>query len=261
MSKITVQTVHEDFDKALDLVKRNSFNLEIATFAFSNILDTNWEEILEEYKYKLNNFTGVLSLHGAFMDLYINSRDSKVREVAEQRIYHCLDIARELNTDYIVFHGGFIPLIKHESYLRNWVEVHSRFWSEVIKKFDLVILLENLWEPTPGIFRLLLDEVNSSQLRICLDTGHINLHSGFSLRDWIATLKDYIPYMHINDNLGDVDSELPPGEGNIDWQEFSHTLEEEHVKPQIVFEVGSLENTLKSIEYFQQGRIYPFNNT
>ena len=261
MSKVTTQIIHEHFNETLDVAKRNNYNLEIIDFALSNILDTNWQEILEEYKLKLEDFTGIISVHGVFLDLYINSTDSKTREVAKQRIYHCLDIARELNAYYIVFHGNYIPLVKNEYYLRNWVDYHSRFWSDVIKEYNLVILLENMWEPTPEIFKLLLGEVRSPQLKICLDTGHINVHSEVTLRDWITTLKDDIPYMHINDNLGNADSELPPGEGNIDWQAFSRTLEDENINPQIVFEVDSLENVLKSIDYFQKGRIYPFNKT
>jgi len=189
--------------------------LEIASFAYSNILDANWREILKDYQQKLRGFKGTISLHGVFQDLTIHSRDKKIRKVAKQRIFQNLEIAKALNAKYIVFHGNFNPLITHESYKQNWIEQNANFWLEVLSKYHITVLLENLWEPTPEVFRKLLLKVKSPRLKICFDIGHANIFSKVPLKEWITVLSKDIPYMHINDNKGDADNELIPGEGTI----------------------------------------------
>jgi sugar phosphate isomerase/epimerase len=262
MSKIFVQPPDNDsFDEFLSYAKEHGYNLEIASFAYSRVLDTNWQEILEHHQQKLRGFAGAISVHGAFMELIIHSRDEKIREVARDRILQNLEIAKALGSKYIVFHANYNPLIRHEGYRKNWVKQNALFWSQVLEKYKIIVLLENLWEPTPQTLRKLLDEVGSSRLKICFDTGHTNIFSEASLEEWFDVLGEDIAYVHVNDNKGDVDLELAPGEGNIDWREFSDLIEKYQIAPEIVFEVGTLERTIQSLQYFKKEKIYPFNVT
>jgi sugar phosphate isomerase/epimerase len=261
MSRIYIQPPDDDsFDKFLEFAKEYGYNLEIASFAYSQVLDTNWQEILKDTQQKLQGFKGAISLHGAFMELVVHSRDKRIREVAKDRIFQNLEIAKALNAKYIVFHGNFNPLIRHEGYKKNWIEQNAVFWSEVLDKYQIVVLVENLWEPTPELFRELLDQVKSPRLKVCFDTGHANIFSKASLEEWFAVLGGDIVYMHVNDNKGDVDNELAPGEGNINWRKFSDLIEKYRIAPEIVFEVGTLERTIQSLKYFHQKAIYPFNS-
>lgn len=261
MSKIFVQPFLSGFDDLLTYAKEHSCNIEIASFAFADVLDSGWQNVLEDYKNKLQDFKGIVSVHGAFQDLILHSRDKNISEVAKSRYIQNLEIAKALKAKYIVFHGNFNPLINHESYIRNWIEQNSRFWSDVISKYDIIILIENVWEGSPDVFRKLLDEVNSPQLKICFDTGHANIFSKVPVSEWFDVLGKDIPYMHVNDNKGDVDNELVPGEGSINWQEFSGNIKKHEMTPNIVFEVGSLEKTKLAIKYFRENKIYPFINS
>jgi sugar phosphate isomerase/epimerase len=259
-AKIFVQPPNDDsFDAFLDYAREYGYNLEIASFAYSAILDSGWQSTVKDYQRKLKEFEGIVSAHGAFQDLIIHSRDSKVKEAARQRVFQNLDISRELNAKYIVFHANFNPLIGHESYRRNWLEQNVSFWSEVLNKYDVTVLLENVWEPTPEIFKALLNAVNSPYLKVCFDTGHANIFSRVPFEEWFSVLRDNIPYMHVNDNKGKIDSELAPGQGTIDWTGFSDLIQKYQLTPDIVFEVGTLEKTRQSLEYFQKRNIYPFN--
>ena len=62
-----------------------------------------------------------------------------------------------------------------------------------------------------------------------------------------------------NDNKGEVDDELIPGNGIINWHEFTNILEDCQVNPEIVLEVCTLEKTKQSLKYLQTQSIYPFN--
>ena len=261
MSKIFIQPYLSGYDDFLSCAKELSYNIEIASFAFADVLDSSWQNVLEDYKCKLRDFKGTISVHGAFQDLILHSRDKKISAVAKGRYIQNLEIAKELKAKFIVFHGNFNPLINHESYIRNWIEQNARFWSDAISKYDIIILIENVWEGSPDVFRKLLDEVNSPQLKICFDTGHANIFSKVPISEWFDVLGKDIPYMHINDNKGDVDNELVPGEGTINWYEFSGNIKKYEMTPNIVFEVGSLEKTKRAILYFKENNIYPFVNS
>ncbi len=257
MSKIFIQPDSSNFDNFLEYAKENDYNLEIASFAFANVLDSNWREILADYQKKLRDFIGIISIHGAFQDLILHSRDNKIGEIAKSRYNQNLEIAKTLNAKYIVFHGNFNPLINHESYVQNWIEQNARFWRDVISKYDITILIENVWEPSPEIFRKLLDEVNSPLLKICFDTGHANIFSRIPVERWFDSIGNDIIYIHVNDNKGEIDNELVPGDGNINWREFSDNLKKYRMSPNIVFEVGTLEKTKQSVKYFKENNIYP----
>lgn len=260
MSKIYVQPPDEKaFDPFLEYAKENDYNLEIASFAYSSVLDTNWEEMLTDHQGKLQGFPGLISLHGVIQEMIVHSRDRRIREVAEKRIYHNLEIAKALNARYVVFHGNFNPLIRQESYRRNWIERNAEFWSGVLDRYDdLTVLLENLWEPGPEVFERLLEEARSPRLKICFDTGHANIFSQVGFEEWLLALGENIAHVHVNDNDGEEDHELAPGEGNINWREFSELLGEHRMTPNIVFEVGTIERTEQSVEYFTKQEIYPF---
>ncbi len=266
MSKIFIYIGNPNsFDASLEYAKEHRYNLEISTFCSPRFLDANWQEILKDYQQKLHGFKGAISAHGAYVDLVIGSEDKKVREVTKQRIFQSLEIARELKAKHVVFHGNFNPLWMGEGYERNWIERNAGFWSEVLEKYPSTVLLENVHDPAPEMLRTLLDEVNSSRLKICLDVGHINVWSKVPVGEWIAVLGEDIRSIHIHDNKGDVDSHLAPGMGNINWQEFSDLIAKYQVDPDIVFEtieepsLETLELTIQSLKYFREENIYPCN--
>ncbi len=80
---------------------------------------------------------------------------------------------------------------------------------------------------------------------------------------WVEILADHLAYIHLN-NHGDFDSNLVPGEGSIDWDEFFEALKRYGLKPRMCLEVeaygnrSKLENTKIAIEYLKNMRFYPF---
>jgi len=260
MSKIYVQPlIHETFSDFADFADQNMFNLEIATFAYANVYDADWRKILSDQEERVSVFKGKISFHGVFQDVLIHSSDEKIAEISRGRVFDNLAVARELNATQVVFHGNFNPFVKDNYYRKNWVERNTVFWKEVLEKYDITVLLENTWEPTPEIFKELLDEVKSPRLKVCFDIGHSNVYSNRPFREWADVLGDKISYVHISDNCGEKDQHLEIGQGKINWQEFTKIIEEHQLEPEIVLEQVTIEKTKQSLSYLQQNRIYPFN--
>lgn len=66
-------------------------------------------------------------------------------------------------------------------------------------------------------------ETNSDIFRVCLDTGHSNF-CGESPADAVRMLGSYLGALHVHDNDGTADSHRIPGNGTIDWEDFSDAL-------------------------------------
>jgi sugar phosphate isomerase/epimerase len=262
MSKIYVQPVLlNNFPEFLAFAKRQHCNLEVATFTYSNVYETDWSKVLQEEEEQLSSFEGKISMHGVFQDLLIHSSDKRIADVSKQRILENLEVAKKLKATQIVFHGSFNPLIRDEHYEKEWIDRNASFWSEVLRKYEIKVLMENTWEQTPDLFRHLLDQLNSSRFKICLDIGHVNVYSKTSIKEWFASLRQEISYIHMSDNMGEKDQHLQIGQGKINWQEFSRLVAEYTTNPEIVLELVTLEKTKRSIKALEENKIYPFDNT
>jgi sugar phosphate isomerase/epimerase len=255
-----IQPTIETYSEYLRFANLHDMGFEIIDFALPNVLNSDYEHIIKEYESKPDGEKPLfISQHGAALDLYINSRDKLIREVAEKRFKDNLVIADRLGVYFTVFHSGIIPLIGQKSYYENWVKSHVEFWDEAVKNHKTSILLENLWDLSPHQLLEVIGKVNSPKLNVCFDTGHCNAFSESPMKEWFRVLGKKIPYIHLNDNLGDFDSELPAGRGNINWLEFNDAVNEYCDKPLVVIEVSSLKDIAESIHYLEKNRIYPFN--
>jgi sugar phosphate isomerase/epimerase len=248
----------QNFEEYVRQAGSEGMGIEVTDFAFPALLDSNWREVLDRRLDSLRDFEGPISMHGVFAEMTVHSLDSRIQEVSRARIEHDLKIADELGARYVVFHTNLIPLIKADKYYRRWVDCNARFWSETIGRYRCAVLLENLWEPTPQHLCALLEKVDSPQLGVCLDVGHVNVFSSSSYGDWFAALGDRIGYMHVHDNHGTRDEHLVPGEGTVDWRVFSDDIIRQGIDPGVVFEVDTLAMGLDSLSYFRRHGVFPF---
>jgi sugar phosphate isomerase/epimerase len=260
MSKIYVQPLyHLAVPEFVSFAKEESYNLEIATFGYTNVYDMDWQQALQDHKKQLADFEGKVSFHGVFQDITIHSSDQKIAHTSKERIYGSIEVAEALNAKKVVFHGNLNPLVLNEYYKKNWLDRNVPFWQQVIDKYSGMVLLENVWEPDPEIFRNLLDLVESPRLKICFDIGHANVYSHVKFEEWINTLGSDIEYLHLSDNNGEKDQHLEIGAGKIDWQKLTHTLKDNKLAPEAVLETGTLDKTKTALTYMKEQEVYPFS--
>ena len=91
---------------------------------------------------------------------------------------------------------------------------------------DQYICLENLIQSyrCAADLRRLIDAVGSPQLKICLDTGHLNI-SGGSPAEFVCEAGALLKALHIADNEGERDQHMMPyGRGNVPWDELISAL-------------------------------------
>jgi len=83
----------------------------------------------------------------------------------------------------------------------------------------------------------MLDEIKSNKLGILLDTGHANVNDE-NLAQVVRRLENAPLHIHIDDNHGDSDAHLIPGDGRIDYAPFVRALEEINYQGFVSAELG-----------------------
>jgi sugar phosphate isomerase/epimerase len=86
----------------------------------------------------------------------------------------------------------------------------------------------------------LLGEIKTCAVGACLDTGHARL-SG-DLEGVFHKLSGHLQMVHINDNLGDWDAHLLPGEGSIDWPWVVDQLDRHQFAGGLIIEMAARDN-------------------
>lgn len=259
MSKIYVQPLyHLAVPEFVAYAKEKGYNLEVATFGYTNVYDMDWQQAIQEHKQQLAGFKGKISFHGVFQDVTIHSSDQKIAETSRERILGSLEVANALNAKQVIFHGNLNPLVLNEYYKKNWLDRNMNFWQQVLDIYKGTVLLENVWEPDPEVYRILLNQVGSPRLKVCFDIGHANVYSRVSFEEWIATLGQDIQYLHLSDNNGEKDEHMEIGAGKINWQKITATLKDAKLAPEVVLENGTIEKTKASLAYMEKHAVYPF---
>jgi sugar phosphate isomerase/epimerase len=71
----------------------------------------------------------------------------------------------------------------------------------------------------------LVDTINDPGVGMCIDIGHAN-NSGIYVPDFIRMAGSRLKCTHVNDNLADKDTHLPPFMGSVDWRGVMSALRE-----------------------------------
>lgn len=117
--------------------------------------------------------------------------------------------------------------------------INAEFMAELAKEAKAYgvehINVENL--PFPGLplnyteqclafVKRMNKETNSNIFKVCIDTGHSNACGESPAAAVRMVGKEYLGALHVHDNDGAKDTHWLPGEGTIDWKDFSDALAE-----------------------------------
>jgi len=250
--------INKDFKEVVSLARKLNLNIEIKAFVKNKVLD-NLENILPVYKDALKNFNGKLSMHGAFAGLCPVSDKTYRREKTIFRFNQTLEIAKELNVKLIVFHSG-IDTFKSSNYEdidfpRWFVDSEAEFWNEYIKKLEslnITAVIENTSEKSPKILREIVERVNSDNLKLCIDTGHVNHKTTLDVSDWIKETGENLYYMHLHNNYKLMDDHNSLLKGTIDFNKVFKTLKEIEISPGLSLEIADYKAAMESLDFVRK---------
>jgi len=226
--------------------------LELHAFTEPGILANNPSELLQRYKKQLAGFSGRLGMHGAFYDMVSASIDPDVQALTRTRYRQCLQIAAELEVEYLIFHANYMGAMGLADYWSGWHKRQVSFWVDFMheaEQLGMMILLENMWADHPQIINDVLAEVNSPRLRVCLDLSHAALYSPTSLSEWITALYPYMHCCHLNNHDGRQDLHWPLGKGVIDYKQVLTIIRQLPHPPLLTLELPNWNSICQSLPF------------
>lgn len=215
--------------------KTLGIGIEIQDFTEPNLNEREIRSILKKYKAAFQDFEGIRSLHGPFLDLKPSSPDLKIREVSYERYLNAIKYADELDMDFVVFHSQINPYLNEPSLKKLNNVQNKEFWDRILDEINFkgTILIENIFEESPEMLKEYIDEIDRPNIKINLDIGHAKLGK-VSLEEWIAVLKDDVAYMHIHTNDGIIDQHQTPSKEEI--RKLYKLLEKYNLNPVLSLE-------------------------
>ena len=247
-------------DQSRELAEKWDAAFEYNDFFHMDLVDDEamLSQRIQGYK-EMNRDRSKDTLHGAFLDLCINSNDKKIAELSKNRMRQSMEIAAKLQIRGVVFHTNFIAGFYIPNYLEKWLESNEAFYRQLCKEYQGIdIYMENMFDANPDtLARLAKNMKDVENFGVCFDVAHGNV-SNTSMEEWFARLAPYIKHLHINDNDGKADLHLPVGKGALDWLKYQKLMEQYDVKGSVLVEVSSYEATQESFVYMKERGIDPF---
>lgn len=211
----------------------------------------NWKEWVQE----MRAYADAIGLafrqtHGQTLsDLQWDDMNYPDREFVFAMNYRCIEASKILGAEWMVMHPYNLPhdplynrkkgLEANVAYLAPYVEY--------AKKMGVGIAVENMVDyghrrrrycaGDPEELIELVDHIHDPAVGMCIDTGHAN-NSGVHVPSFIRMAGDRLKCTHVNDNLGDKDSHLPPYFGSIDWKDTVQALRDIHYEGDFSFELN-----------------------
>ena len=243
----------KDISEYSEVAREYGTAYEINDFCEPSVLDSSEkiEEIIKVYKH-----AGVAcqsTMHGAFYDVIVHSRDNAVADISKMRMRQSMEVARKLGLRGVVFHTNYQSGIPGKVYRNNVVNKLAQFFSELLEEYSEVdIYLENMFEEDVSIIFELSERLKQySNYGVCLDYGHALVY-GENINEWVESLSPYIKHVHINDNDLQEDLHLAIGSGRIDWKKFKDSRETYFPIASLLIEVESVQKQRESLEYLKE---------
>ena len=250
MRRLAINTVGDELEAAAEFCRSDGIGIEVTDFAFPWEFDGDLATVIDRHV-KATAGIAPISMHGPFYELIASGLDPAIVAVVRQRHETALTAAGEIGASYYVAHSDFTPLIRESSYRKNWGRRMLDFWlpfADRAGKHNMIICLENIWEPVPDIQAELVAAGNHPHLRATFDNGHALIFSGLPAREWIATLGPLLGHCHLHDNSGQLDEHKPVGEGKENWPELVAALDACAPQAVLVAESSWLNNNRLSLD-------------
>jgi len=110
--------------------------------------------------------------------------------------------------------------------------INLEFLKELVKtakQYGVTVCFENMpflsfSLSTPEQILKIVNEIDDENLKICLDTGHVNVFKDLNIYDEVVRVGDKLKVLHVHDNVISRDIHLLPRFGTLDWDSFGRAL-------------------------------------
>ena len=192
----------------------------------------------------------------------IATTDEQIRKNSVKYLKHNIDIAEKLDAPYVSLCPGFSLYGEKLSDSRQAMMTSLKELVEYAQDKTVKLILEPAHAmETDHVLTVdqgmsIIDELGKDNLGLCIDLGHMHVNKE-SIVNVVDKVKGYTVHYHMDDNDGNSDEHLVPGEGTIDFDIFLTNLKNSGYNGYLAIELGwgytvDPDNAVKkSIEFLQ----------
>ncbi len=241
--------------QSAQLAQELCLGLEISRVPLYKNENLTVKDTIDKINEEIKDFKGRITLHGMFSDVNIASQDCILRKMSRQRCFESFEIGKGIKADTVLFHSGNKGT-KHYGSIEQFKKNFIAFYKDFIKEFEkagIIAVIENVFETEPKFCIELIEKVNSNNLKLALDTGHVNLYAHQTKTvDWIKEYGNNLYHMHIHNNFGNNDDHSNLSNGTVNYKDIFNQLKELKLNPTIVLEMFTEEDIRKSINLMSE---------
>ncbi len=235
-----------------EIAQKYHVAFEINDFYDPDVLDRpdRIDELIKQYE-QIGVPQGS-TMHGAFFDVILHSRDKVVRENARKRMRQSMEIAKRMGLGAVIFHTNYQPCIVGEGYMQSVIRENVVFLKELLEEYPMIpIYLENMFDDTPDLLVEISKQLQEySNYGVCFDYGHACVY-GSDIDYWVQRIAPHTKHLHINDNDLKRDLHLALGSGEINWEQFRDYYQRYFSQCSVLVEVYGVEEQAASLEFLE----------
>ncbi len=236
-------------------------DLEIQDFYNCNLLDEDWEPLIQQAKALLDGYTGRLGIHGPTEGLPLIAFDNRVRRLVQDRLKQALDVCAHLGATHMVLHSPF-DCFGHPQMIHTWSQglqeeidlVHATLDEIVPLATQLAcpIMIEVCYDTAITPLLTLVRSFNSPFVQLSIDTGHaliMHQYGGPMPDQWVREGSAVLGHLHLQDVDGHLDRHWPPGLGNVNWHAIFEALGALDHLPRLLLELRDVGKIPQAMNY------------
>lgn len=250
-------------EESLDYFQQNRFNIDVRlTDAEFNreIHPKVLEKIAEELKERDITAYCHLPHHG----LHLSCPDPRVMAYSREVVMEGLEIGTILGCKVAILYSGFSNHVR-PAHVAEWKErliVSLRDLVAFAEDEEIVLAIENAYEPDAALLAEVVDQIGSPWLRISVDLGRAACFSRMAPEEWIHGFKERIMAISCHDNEGMEDDHLACGRGVVGYDQVFAAIQEaglDHVTVNLDVNREDVEESIAHLEsvgfVFERGPI------
>ncbi len=195
--------------------------------------------------------------------LHLSCPDPRVMEYSREVIQEGLEIGTILGCRVAVLYSGFSNHVR-PAHIPEWRERLVGSLRELVTQAEdeeIILALENAYDPDATVLREVVDEIASPWLRFSADLGRAACFSRMAPEEWILAFKERIIMISCHDNEGMEDDHLACGRGVVGYDQVFLALQEADVSCVVNLDVAheDLDESISHLEsvgfVFERGEI------
>jgi sugar phosphate isomerase/epimerase len=199
------------------------------------------------------------TIHGPFQDLSPGARDDFILAASRQRLRQAWRWLPVFRPEAVICHLGYEERHFHWDQA-EWLKRVAATFRELgarASKYGVRVMLENVYEQDPELIRDAVTQIDLSNVRVCLDVGHLHAFGGGDFKGWLEILWPIIGHLHLHDNQGTGDDHQALGTGSVPLEFVLTFLAERGIQPLITLEPHQEGSLAPSLEYL--AKIWPWH--